>query len=495
MRRTFLIALIFAFLGAQPAFSGAQEDAGRTEPDFTDIQVLSLDECVLFALQNAFEVKMAKLDLMIAETDKLYAEAVFDTFLFGNVYYVEDKRQQASVFAGDDSQTNYYSWGVRKELPTGTELTAEWSDTRNWTNTIFQEPNPYHNAELMLQFSQPVGKNFFGYVDRTNVSVTELAIKNADLATRDRIEAFIADVEKAYWRVVFQKRTMELRRGILERAERLHEVNRKNYDLGLIEKGDFLASEANVVIRETDMLVAENNYKAAEDELKLLMNMPEEYRILPSAAFVRERFQYNLVDCLKTAFGNRRDYKIKKRDVKIRDLTLKMKDNEKWPEVDLVGSMIMNGLEGDFEKAFGKTTVVDNVYYYAGVEVTLPVENSQARSEAKKAGFEKEKAIVSLKETERTIITQVGVSFRDVMTYNESSENMEQAVKLQRGKLDEEEKRFKFGRSSTKRLIDYQQDLLNAEMSEAIELLARENARVDLERDMNVLLGKYEERV
>ena len=493
--RPSITLMLVLFLAVQPVFAQAPVDTAPAEPDFQDIKVLTQDECVIHSLYNAFEVKLAKLDLMIAETDKLYSEAVFDTFLFGDVYYVEDKRQQASVFMGDDSQTNYYSWGVTKELPTGTELTAQWSDTRNWTNTIFVEPNPYHDAELLLQFTQPVGKNFFGYIDRTNVSVTELAIKNADLATQDRIEAFAADVEKAYWRLVFQKTTLELRSGILERARKLHEVNKKNYDLGLLEKVDFLASEANVIIRETDMLVAENNYRTAEENLKLLMNLPDGYRVLPSAVFQKEKFQYNLVDCLKTAFDNRRDYKIRKRDIKIKDLTLKMKENAKWPEIDLVGSMIMNGLEGEFEKAFGKTTVVDNVYYYAGVEVTLPVENSQARAEAKKAGFEKEKALVALKDTERTIITQVGNSFRDVMTYNESSENMSEAVKLQTDKLNEEEKRFKYGRSTTKRLIDYQQDLLNAQLSEAIELLSREASRVDLEKDMNILLGKYEERL
>ena len=36
---------------------------------------------------------------------------------------------------------------------------------------------------------------------------------------------------------------------------------------------------------------------------------------------------------------------------------------------------------------------------------------------------------------------------------------------------------------------------MNAELSEAIEYLGRENSRVDLEKDMNVLLGKYEERL
>ena len=153
----------------------------------------------------------------------------------------------------------------------------------------------------------------------------------------------------------------------------------------------------------------------------------------------------------------------------------------------------MNGLEDKFNDAAGKTTVADNTYYYTGLELTMPLENSLARSEFQKASYEKERAIVSLKEKERTIITSVSNSFRTLATLNATVINMSEAVRLQAAKLGEEEKRFRYGRSSTKSLIDYQNDLLRARMSEARELLAREKARVDLEKEMSVLLEKYKD--
>lgn len=456
---------------------------------------ISLEECVTYAVRNSFEAKMAKLDLMIAETDKLFAEAVFDTFLFGEAGYIEDKRQPASVFAGNDSQTNIYSAGISKEFLTGTQVNATWSDQRDWVNSQFVTRNPSHDAQLMLEVTQPVGSNFFGYVDRTNLSVTNLAIKNAGIELQNRIEQLISDVEKDYWDLVYAKRSMEIHKNMLERARDLNETNKRNFDTGIIERVDLLASEANVLTREKDYLIARDTYRRTEENLKLIMNMNEEDRIFPEEGFSSEPEEFDLGECLKTAFENRRDYKIRKRDVKIKDLKLKMKWNEKWPEIDLKGSFGMNGLEGDFDKAAGKTTVRDNTYYYAGIEVTVPVENSQARGGYKKASYEKEKAIVALKETERTIITQVGNDLRLVLTMNASVSNMTEAVKLQREKLDEEGKRYKYGRSTTKRLIDYQTDLLNAERQEAIELLARERSRVELERDMSTLLGKYEELI
>jgi len=491
-RRALHLMLIMIFLAgqifyAQPA--SAQEELHV----FPAPRPVSLVDCVWFAVYNSFEVKLARLDLYIAETGLMYSQAVYDTFLYGGASYIEDKRQQLSVFAPDDSQTNNYSAGVTKTLPTGTELTAELSDEREWTNTIFVSKNPAHNAELLLQFKQPVLKNTFGFVDRTNVSVTKLAIKNADLEMRDRIEALIADVEKAYWDLVFAKRRLEIFDGILEKARNLHETNRKNFDMGLIEKVDFVASEANLSQAEAEVLVVKNNYRRAEENLKLIMNQNAKNRITSAERFNGRYLDRDLPGCLKEAFEKRRDYKIRKRDIKINGLELSMKDNERWPEVDLTGSMSMNGLEGKFEKAMGKTTVVDNVYYYAGIEVSFPFENREAESEYLKAKYEKQSALVKFKQVERRIITEVGNAFRAVIAYENSIGFIKKAAVLESEKLKEEEKRYKYGRSNTKRIIDYQRDLLFAELEEARYLLNHMIAKVDLDRSMNIILGKYED--
>ncbi|MGD2278687.1 MAG: TolC family protein [Candidatus Omnitrophota bacterium] len=492
-------SLITLFLIALSLFSqfcvavSAQEQAEKADSRAQDVAVFSLEECVRFAVYNSFEVQMAKLDLLIAETDIMPAVAVFDTFLTGNIGYTEDKRQELSVFAPDNDQTNVYSVGASKKLPTGTELNATWSDTRTWSDTIFVTKNPAHNAELKLEARQPVGKNLFGYVDRGNVTITELAIMNADLETKDRIEALMADVERAYLNLVFAKKNQYIFERILQKATDLYENDKRSFDIGLLERVDLYNSEANVTRREAELLIAENNYKQAEENLKLIMNMGDNTHLISEEDLKTEPLEKDLSSCLKEAFENRRDYRISKRDVKIKGLDVKLKENMKWPEIDLVGTWAMNGLERKFGKAFGKTTVNDNSYYYAGVEVTIPVENNQARGEHKKAKFEKERALTRLKEVERTIITEVGNAFHDVLAYESSAVFTKKAVDLELKKLNEEEKRYKYGRSSTKRLIDYQQDLLRAALEHTRFVFDQRLSKVNLQRTMNVILKKYEE--
>jgi len=454
---------------------------------------VSINDCVVFAIENSFEVKLARLDLYIAETGLMYSEAVFDTFLSGGYKYSEDRRKRISSALSKYDYINSYYAGIEKTLPSGTEVGVKFTDARSRLQTDYAGIGFYHVPEFSIDLKQPVGKNTFGYTDRGKITLTRLAIENAALDMQDKIEALIAKVERAYWDLVHAKRRLSILDGILEKARKLHGVNEKNYDLGLIEKVDLVSSEANLARVEAEVLVAANSYKRSEEDLKLLMNMGEGIDIVPGDILNSPILDEDLPECIKESFLMRRDYKEAVRDTEIKGLNLKMKENETWPEIDIVSSMALNGLEADAGNAMSEIVEGQNPYYYVGLDVKVPLENKEARSEAIKAKHEKEKALVTLKDIERKIITEVGNAFREVVTFEASLVYISSAVKLQAEKLSEEEKRFNYGRSSTKTIIDYQNDLLRTELEEAGYFLEHRKSKVDLERSMNVILGKYEE--
>jgi outer membrane protein TolC len=490
MRRVLTLILLFvscvltleAYPGQREGVADLAEEEGRG---------LLLEECIQIAAQNSFEVKLAQLDYLIAEQDMGIAESDFDTVISAKVGYEEDKRESASAFAADQKQTNTYSIGAAKKLTSGTEVTLSFDDSREWSNSAYVSKNPAHTAEVLLQVRQPIAENIFGYVDRRNIAVTKLSIQNADLATQDKIETVFADVEKAYWDWAFSKKAREIYKDILEKAKVLHEANSKNYDTGLIEKGDFLASQANVLIREKDLLIAGNKYRQAEGDIKLLMNIETAGDIYPGEALRYKELKFDLDGSLNQAFQKRPDYHQAKRKIEIENITLETKANQRWPEIDLVASMAANGVESKFDQAIDNITSEDNTDYFAGLEISMPLENNLARSEYKKAEHNKEKAILNLKKIEKTIVKEVSESFYNYITYEFNVHNLKKACELQYEKLKEEEKRFQYGRSNTKRLIDYQQDYLNAQLQLAGGLLDLELARIGLEKAISTILERY----
>ncbi|UCB57544.1 MAG: TolC family protein [Candidatus Omnitrophota bacterium] len=474
---------IFIFLFCTLCLAGIAEEAENE---------LSLGACIIFAAQNSFEVKLARLDFLVAETGQGIAESIFDTSLSLGVGYSKDTREALSSFAASKTTTNTYSAEAEKKLPTGTEVNLSFSNTRESSNSAFVSSNPAHSAEAALEIRQPLAKNAFGYVDRRSITLTSLAIENSDLDRQERIEVLFADVEDAYWEWVFSRKAMRIYNEILEKARNLHESNTRNYDIGIIEKGDFLASGANVLIREKDLLLAENAYRSDEEQIKLLMNLDAASRIHPSEILTYREIEVELGDCLRKAFLKRRDYQQAKTDIEIENITLETKANERWPEIDLTASMVANGIDPKFSSAVKRIGTENNADYSAGVEISIPLENNLARSEFEKAKANKEKAILTMKKLERSIVTEVGDAFRDYIMRQANVDKLLKAAQLQEAKLKEEEKRFKFGRSNTKRLIDYQQDYLNAQLDLARSMLELKKSKVDLEESLNVILEKYE---
>ena len=125
----------------------------------------SLSECLDIGLNNNLTIKIAKLEALIKDQDILLSESVFDAILTGNASYTDDQSPSNSPLFGSKTMTTNYEMGITKELPTGTELSIDYLDTREWTDRALTTINPRHGAELSFSARQPVLKNFLGYVD------------------------------------------------------------------------------------------------------------------------------------------------------------------------------------------------------------------------------------------------------------------------------------------------------------------------------------------
>ncbi|MDD4201918.1 MAG: TolC family protein [Candidatus Omnitrophica bacterium] len=458
----------------------------------TQAKEFSVNEAITYALENSFEVHLAKLDFLMNETDIQISEAIFDTFLYGEYSYSEDNLQTASDVTGAEGLQTNYNAQINKKLVTGTDVSLGYSHNRNWTDSAFVSVNPANEDTLYVDAKQPMMQNVLGYLDRRKLTITKLAVDNAGLDEKDKIEDLIAEVEKAYWQAAARQETVRILDDMLKKAEELHAVNEKNYDVGRIEKVDFIASKANVLGRRNDLEKEKVTLKNSLATLKRLMNFDDSMDIMVRDKLIHKTPHVTFEECLKVAIDNRRDYKKAKTDVKIKEVTLQMKSNERWPEVDLIGSLKMNGINSNLSSMTKMVEDNSNTYYYVGVEVNVPIENNDALGNYKKAQYGKEHALVWIKDVERKIITEVGNAYRDYMLYNILVEQLIEVSTLQKQKLEEQTKQFDYGRSSTKDVIDYQREYLLAQIEVVLGMYNYEQSRVELEKQLNILLDRYE---
>ncbi len=434
------------------------------ESEKSNTLFISIDDVRLIAINNNLDIKLAQLDSKIKGTDLSYKEAAFDTILNGKIGYTDDQRKSASLFSGTKNITSDYNIGLEKKLRSGTDVTVDFTNKREWTNSSYVSTNPYHESQVEITLAQPVAKNFFGLIDRGNIEIVKWEIKNAYLDSYIKIEEAIISAEKAYWKLTLAHEEFKIKKEMLKKAVRLFNQHRRKLKIGLVETGDVLASEANMHIREGGLLIASNELKTAEELLKLRLNMKNEMRISPADSLKAPNFDTGFIESLISAFENRRDYKTKKNDIEAKKIKLKMKSNSRFPEIDLKATFATNGIDAKYHRAIEGTYEDSNPKYYVGIEFTYPLENNEANSEYEKASLEKTSSIINLQKIERQIISDIDERFRKLSIDKVNISKMERVENLQKGKLSQEEKRFKYGRSNSDTLIRYQEDLLNASL-------------------------------
>jgi len=470
--------------------SSAEETMGQQAA--LNVASLSLQGFSNLVLENNLDIQMARYNAYIERTRGKDTESVFDTMLNAQAVYLNDQSKTGSTFAGTKTMLNEYQLGLSKRLPTGTTLSVDIGDMRTSNNSAFTTLNPTHEASVKFSLHQPIGNNFFGLLDRGRIKITKLDIASSDYSALDRIEGSLAQAQINYWTLVLAYRQLKIGRQMLAMAEDFYEQSIKQADLGMIEKAELFAAQANVLNRKNNVATFMHRLRIANNIL--LLDLHEEdlnMQIIPRDIFVIKDMKITAQERMKQVAENNRDYLQAKNSLQAKGINLSMKNNSIWPKIALEVSLADNGLELKQTRAWNNVTDENNPELFLGLSVSMSLENRAAKSQREKARLEKTKALVDFKKIEHKILVEI-INAVDVLNNRtESIKFNQQIAKLQEHKLDFEEKRFASGRSNSDTLIRYQEDMLNAQLTLAKSLFEYEQASVALKQVENSLLEDH----
>ena len=453
---------------------------------------LSLEDVSRLALENNFDIQLARYDAKIAKTRNKDTRSIYDTVLTAEAKYHKDKSASSSTLAAGKTIDNDYSVGISKKLPTGTTISIDQVNNRRWTESTAVIRNPAYDSSLGVTVQQDLGKNFFGIQDRGSVKITQIDVYNSEYTSLGKIEQSLADTQIAYWDLALASRLLKAEQEMLVQAERLYLINKEKLTDGLVEQPDFLASEANYKQRASNVLVAKNTVKTKMNVLKLKLNLTQNMSdIFPSGNLMLKEQGSRIQASLINAFEHRRDYKKALNDVLMRNIKLSMKRNNAWPEINVKASLSRNGLGDDFNESIKNISKENHPDFSASISLNVSLENSSAKAQLKKLELEKAQAIISLKMTERTIMIDVVDQVRLCNTFLEKAKQEKEVAELQAKKLEEQQKIFSYGRSDVDTIVRYQKDALLAEQQAAQALFDYKKALINLEVKEGILLNQY----
>lgn len=303
-------------------------------------KILSLEEAIATALQNNFDIRLAKNDSMVAALDYSFRNAVFLPRVNGNVAGTWNNNAQKQRFAD----------GTQREL----------NDIRSNT----------YNMGVQLNWTLFDGMKMFATRDKAKelVLLGELAIKNQIINT-------VAAVISNYYNIVRQKQQLKaVEEQIVLSGERAKLAQYK-LDIGVGAKPDVLQSKVDLNAQKSAQLLQQTLIAQLKEQLNQAMNVTQvsPYDVSDSIPL---NLQVSLGDIMGGIETGNPALQIAKKNIDIAGLTLKERKAERFPVISFnsgynYGRNNNKATVNPFQPLYSR-----NIGRNIGLTATIPIMNN-----------------------------------------------------------------------------------------------------------------------
>ena len=485
-----------------PTYSDLEDEPVRAEMSLTRAQ------CVAVALRNNLNIKVSQIDPLKADANVTQAWGTYDAQVTSSLTVAEDKQPgglidvQGLPIRAPSSTAEHVRGqvGLQGQIPTGASYDMSYDSTRfgYHAGALFGEEEDLpaeYTGQVRLQLTQSLLRGLGLDVNLTQIRTAAANKEVSEFDLKRVLMQTVADVQSAYWELVFAREDLGVKNRSLEVARDLLQRNQRKFALG--DGSQFLVdeAEAGVATREAETIAARAAVRDAEDELKRVMNMSdtEEYwgaEIVPAdQAEMVERI-VDLDEEIRLARNLRPEVMQTKKNIEIAEMNESYERNQLLPQLDVFGSYGFNSREPTYHREIEYMTRADDYSYSYGLTGSIPIGNRAAKGRRIIAEYDLKQAKLRLKVLERDIGVEVRRAVRSVATNRRLTGANRTTRELRRKTLEDEQTRFEIGLSTSYRVLEKVEDLAQARSNELRAIVDYRKAIVALDLADGTILTK-----
>ena len=279
---------------------------------------LSLSDAVTLALENNYDIAIARINLDIADTDILRTEAgatfrgvstglvtntlggstttitggggpggtttsaggagaganglvlstngggplpfAFAPALTGTFEYQRASTQATSTFApANEATTLTGNLAYVQGFSTGTQLQVTFDNTRTSTNNVFSTFSPLLNTSLTAMVTQHLLQGFGPKINRRLIVEAKNNRRITDSSFRQQVIYTVTQVESIYWSLVSAYEDEQAKERALGQSTALAADNRKQLQIGTLAPLDVVNSDSEVATDKQNLITSKSN--------------------------------------------------------------------------------------------------------------------------------------------------------------------------------------------------------------------------------------------
>ncbi len=495
---------------------------------------ISLGDAIRQALENNLNIDVARTTPLIADERVRAAEGAFDPVLFGDTNYNDDLLPTANQFqilfgGGLQTKTEVYDLesGLRGILPFGLQYTSSYRFLRTESSSSFFSLEPQYDSGWVTELTLPLLRGLIDNQASVLVKRSRIARDISEEGFRRNLTDLITGVEASYWGLSAARSEARVAEKSLQRARDLVEQATIQFDVGVVSKLAVTQAQAGLAAREFDVITTRNVVERDEDALRAAMRAPsyEGYRTAPLIPDDPQFTEYRVDEAtaIEKALALRPELREAEGLLDEADLLVGQAENERLPQLDVVGRYGFAGLAGDVkpvelrpgelptDQSFidrqaaaaalsglirhNPSGVYDQWFrsegsrsWGVGAEFSVPLGNRTASANLASRRIEYRRARTDYARVKQDVILDVRAAVRDLDSAVEGYRAAERNYEASAEQLRAEEERLRLGDSTPFLVLEVEEDLVTAERQRIFALRVLQVAITRIERAQGTLL-------
>lgn len=502
MPRTFVRALLILSLTFACAFAQKAPTPGAATIALSPDKPFSLEEAIALALQKSFNLQIQAYTLDNAKQNVAIQDATFDPTLTAsatrslNQSASTTNRLDGTAAQGPRNDNTVMRVGATLPRITATNGTVSLNTnvSRGATNSINSLFNPAFSNGVSANLTQPLLRDFGRQAALSALETARLAFSIASTTYKGTVLTTISNVENAYYNLVASREALRIAQLTLEGNQRLFDENKARRTTGVMTDLDVLSAEVGVARARSTLVQREQAVRDAEERLLNLINAPSlDVRPGPVAFDPYNEAAPNFAQSYKTAREFYPDTLSQEQTIKQLEISLTTAKRNLLPNVDLTASLgyTARTTNVSYAQAIANLPNDHGNNWSVGLSYSLPWGQHADKARLRQASNSLSSGKTRLEQLEAQLMLDVRIAVRAVESNLVAVEIAAKATELAARQYDQQKARFDAGLSTSRIVLQFQDDLESTRIAELTAKLNLRRAVAELRRLEGTSLQRF----
>lgn len=457
-------------------------------------RLLSLQECRALALKNNLDLHVDFFTPAIAYTSVTQEQAAFEAVFDGNATYQRNTEPRSVASPPFTTENINADAGVGIPLRTGGLIKLDVPLERLISGAALPSQNPNFLTTPNITLNQPLLRGFGYDVAVQGIRLAFYQYQQAEARTKLEVIRVLADTERFYWALYAARQILEVRQKQYDLAVTQFERARREAKAGVIAEVDIVRAESGVADQVEQIILARNNVRLQERNLKHVLNQPgmemdTRTELIPATKprdvpllLNRDRLQH-------AALTQRMEMLAIELQIIQETLNVRFARNQMLPLLALNYTYGRNGTGQSLGQTYNETWNHTYDSHTVGLQLQIPIGNEAARSQLRRAMLARLQQLASREQQAASVRQDVLNAADNVETDWQRILASRKRVDLAARTLDVETHQFELGLRTSTDVLIAQANLADAQSSEVSSVTDYQVAQVDLAVATGTTLG------